>query len=45
MLETTKEHFRNLYASKKDTIDWMEKYGSEFEKMQATIIKKVALGN
>lgn len=43
MLEETKEKFRNIYTSKRDTIEWMITYGSEIEKIEATIIKKVAL--
>jgi len=45
MLEETKERFRNLYTSKKDTIEWMITSGSEIERIEATIIKNVALGN
>ena len=45
MLEETKERFKNLYSTKKETIDWMIKSGNEFEQIQATIIKNVALGN
>lgn len=43
MLEETKERFKNIYNSKKDTVEWMLAYGTDFEKMQASIIKQVAL--
>lgn len=42
MLEETKERFRNIYASKKDTIDWMISSGDELDKTIGSIIKKVA---
>lgn len=45
MLEETKDRFRNIYTSKKDTIDWMIEKGTDLEKLEASIIKKVALGN
>lgn len=45
MLNETKEKFRSIYDSKKDTIEWMLAHGSEIEKIEATIIKNVALGN
>lgn len=45
MLEETKEQFKNLYATKKDTIEWMITSGSEIERIEATIIKNVAIGN
>mgnify|MGYP007111632398 CR=1 FL=1 len=45
MLKETVEKFKEIYKTKKDTIDWMEKHGTEFEQMQARIIKNVALNN
>lgn len=45
MLEETKERFKNLYSTRKETIDYMERFGNDYEKLQATIIKQVALGN
>jgi len=45
MLDETVEKFKNLYSTKKETLDWMEKFGNEFEQMQARIIKNVALNN
>jgi len=45
MLEETVKSFKSLYSTKKDTIEWMLEKGTDLEKMEASIIKKVALGN
>lgn len=45
MLEETVKKFKDIYSTKKETVDYMEQFGSEFEKMQAKIIKQVALNN
>jgi hypothetical protein len=45
MLDETVERFKNLYLNKKETIDYMERFGNDYEKLQARIIKNVALGN
>lgn len=43
MLAETIDRFKKLYSEKKDTIEWMEQFGNEFEKAQAKVIKQVAL--
>lgn len=42
MLPETIETFKKLYSEKRDTVDYMEKFGNDFEKIEARIIKKVA---
>lgn len=34
--------FKKLYSEKKDTVDYLEKFGNEFEKAQALVIKEAA---
>lgn len=34
--------FKKLYFERKDTIDYLEKFGNKFEKAQAMLIKEVA---
>ena len=43
MLVETVSRFKTLYSEKKDIIDYMEQFGNEFERVEAMIIKKVAL--
>lgn len=43
MLAETVARFKALYSEKKDVIDYMERFGNEFEQTEAKIIKKVAL--
>ncbi|WP_156157262.1 hypothetical protein [Methanosarcina siciliae] len=43
MLPETIETFKQIYSEKKEIIDYMEKFGNNFEKMEAVIIKKAAL--
>lgn len=38
----TVEKFKELYFERKDTIDYLEKFGNKFEKAQAVLIKQVA---
>lgn len=44
MLPETIERLKKLYDEKKDIVDYMEKFGNDFEKAQANVIKSVALG-
>ena len=44
MLPVTVEKFKRIYSEKNEVIEWMLKHGSEFEKVEAKIIKEVALG-
>jgi hypothetical protein len=37
--------FKALYAETKETLDYLEKFGSKREKAQAILIKSVALGS
>lgn len=43
MLVETVAKFKALYAEKRDVVDWMEKFGNDFEKAEAKIVKKIAL--
>lgn len=43
VLPETKEKLKKLYCEKKDIIDYMEKFGNDFEKIEAKIIKSVAI--
>jgi hypothetical protein len=45
LMPETVSTFKELYAEKKDTIDYLEKFGSKREKAQAMVIKSVALGS
>lgn len=38
----TIEAFKKLYSDKKDTIEYLEKFGNRFEKAQALLIKEIA---
>lgn len=38
----TVEAFKKLYSDKKDTIEYLEKFGNRFEKAQALLIKEIA---
>lgn len=44
MKSETVQKFKQLYSEKKDVVEWMLDFGNEFEKIQAKIIKEVALG-
>lgn len=44
MLKETVETFKRLYTEKRDVIEYMVRYGNDFEKVEAKIIKDVALG-
>lgn len=35
--------FRKIYSERKETIDYLEKFGNKFEKAQAMLIKNVAV--
>lgn len=37
----TIEVFKKIYSERKDTIDYLEKFGNRFEKAQAMLIKEV----
>lgn len=37
----TVEAFKKIYSERKDTIDYLEKFGNRFEKAQAMLIKEV----
>lgn len=38
----TIEAFKKLYSEKKEVIDYLEKFGSKFERAQAMVIKEAA---
>lgn len=38
----TVETFKKLYTERKDTIEYLEKFGNRFEKAQAMLIKEIA---
>lgn len=38
----TIESFKKLYSERKETVDYLEKFGNKFEKAQAALIKKIA---
>ncbi|MCO5383195.1 MAG: hypothetical protein NHB15_14895 [Methanosarcina barkeri] len=44
MLAETVEKFKKLYSEKQEVIEYMLKFGNDFEKAEATIIKQVAIG-
>jgi len=44
MLAETVEKFKVLYSEKKEIIDYMEKFGDDFQKIEAMIIKQIAIG-
>lgn len=44
MLTVTVEKFKKLYSEKQEVIEYMLKFGNSFEKVEAKIIKDVALG-
>lgn len=44
MLDETRQRFRNIYASKPETVEWMIASGSQLEKAIGSIIKQTALG-
>lgn len=44
MLPATVEKFKQIYSEKRDVVEWMLSFGNDFEKVQAKIIKDVALG-
>lgn len=44
MLKETVETFKRLYSEKQEIIEYMAQYGNDFEKIEAKIIKDVALG-
>jgi hypothetical protein len=44
MKSETVQKFKKLYSEKKDVVEWMLSFGNDFEKVQAKIIKDVALG-
>lgn len=37
----TIETFKKIYSERKETVDFLEKYGNRFEKAQAMLIKEV----
>lgn len=41
MLPETVDRLKKLYDEKKDIIDYLEKFGNDFEKAQAVVIKRV----
>ncbi|MGA9187433.1 MAG: hypothetical protein WB014_02450 [Methanosarcina sp.] len=44
MLAETVAKLKTLYSEKRDVIEYMEKFGNDFEKAEAKIIKEIALG-
>lgn len=44
MKSETVQKFKQLYSEKKDVVEWMLSFGNDFEKVQAKIIRDVALG-
>lgn len=37
--------FKKMYSERKETIDYLEKFGNLYEKAQAMLIKSVAIKN
>ena len=37
----TVEIFKKIYSERKDTVDYLEKFGNKFEKAQSILIKEV----
>lgn len=38
------ERLKNLYQNKRETIEYMLKFGSPFEKAEASLVKSIAIG-
>lgn len=43
MLKETQIKFKQLYAKKKDSIEWMLNFGNDYDQFVAKTIKDVAL--